>query len=70
MAFLESENYEDAVRKAVSLGGDSDTLGCMAGGIAQAYYQHIPDHIVKSVRELLNEDLLTVIDEFNGRFGL
>ena len=70
IAFLESDSYEDAVRKAVSLGGDSDTLGCMTGGIAQAYYQHIPCHIIKSVRELLNEDLLTVIDEFNGRFGL
>jgi ADP-ribosylglycohydrolase len=70
MAFLESENYEDAVRKAVSLGGDSDTLGCMTGGIAQAYYKHVPDNIVIKVRELLNEDLLEVIDEFNGRFGL
>jgi ADP-ribosylglycohydrolase len=70
MAFLESENYDDAVRKAVSLGGDSDTLGCMTGGIAQAYYKHVPDNIVMKVRELLNEDLLEVIDEFNGRFGL
>jgi ADP-ribosylglycohydrolase len=70
MAFLESETYEDAVRKAVSLGGDSDTLGCMTGGIAQAYYKHVPDNIVIKVRELLNEDLLEVIDEFNGRFGL
>jgi len=70
IAFLESENYEDAVRKAISLGGDSDTLGCMAGGIAQAYYKHVPNNIVIKARELLNEDLLEVIDEFNGRFGL
>ena len=39
IAFLESDSYEDAVRKAISLGGDSDTLACMAGGIAQAYYR-------------------------------
>ena len=42
-AFLESDNYEDAVREAISLGGDCDTLGCMTGGIAQAYYKIIPD---------------------------
>jgi len=37
--FLESENFEDAIRKAVSIGGDSDTIACIAGGIAQAYYE-------------------------------
>lgn len=70
IAFLESNNYEDAVRKAVSLGGDSDTLGCMTGGIAQAYYKHIQDHIIGMVRGLLNDDFLAIIDEFNRRFGL
>lgn len=70
IAFLESDCYEDAIRKAISLGGDSDTLGCMTGGIAQAYYKAIPGYIVRRVRELLNEDLLVVIDEFNQRFGL
>ena len=44
-AFLESDNFEDAVRKAISLGGDSDTLACMAGGIAQAFFGGVPgDH--------------------------
>src|SRR5207253_5437992 len=38
VAFLDSKDYEDAVRKAVSLGGDSDTLACITGGIAQAFY--------------------------------
>ena len=42
IAFLESNDYEDAVRKAVSLGGDSDTQACIAGGIAQAFYKKIP----------------------------
>ncbi len=67
-AFLESNDYEDAVRKAVSLGGDSDTLACMAGGIAQAYYEYIPDYIVEKVRNILNTDLLAVLDEFNKRY--
>lgn len=70
IAFLESANYEDAVRKAVSLGGDSDTLGCMTGGIAHAYYKVIPAYIAVKVRDRLNDDLLTVIDEFNKRFGI
>ena len=70
IAFLESSDYEDAVRKAVSLGGDSDTQACIAGGIAQAYYGEIPTHIVKKVRSILSEDLLAVVDEFNKRYGL
>ena len=70
IAFLESDDYEDAVRKAVSLGGDSDTLACMAGGIAQAHYKQIPDYIVKKVRQVLSWDLLSVVDEFNERYGL
>jgi len=70
IAFLESEDYEDAVRKAVSLGGDADTLACMTGGIAQAYYKQVPGYIVAKVRELLDKDLLAVVDEFNRRYGL
>ncbi len=70
IAFLESIDYEDAVRKAVSLGGDSDTLACMAGGIAQAYYNKIPSYIVSEVRQILNEDLLAIVDEFNNCYGL
>lgn len=42
IAFLDSENFEDAIRKAVSLGGDSDTLACITGGIAEAFYKEIP----------------------------
>jgi ADP-ribosylglycohydrolase len=70
IAFLESTDYEGAVRKAISLGGDSDTLACMAGGIAQAYYGRIADCIVKEVRQILNEQLLSIVDEFNSRYGI
>ena len=68
IAFLESSDFEDAVRKAISLGGDSDTMACIAGGIAQAYYKVIPDYIVDTVRDILDEELLDVIDSFNRRF--
>jgi len=60
IAFLESNNYEDAVRKAVSLGGDSDTQACIAGGIAQAYYQEIPTCIIEETRNRLEPELLKV----------
>ena len=70
IAFLESNSYEDAVRKAVSLGGDSDTLACMTGGIAQAYYGKIPDYITNKVREILNPEMLEVIDLFNDKYCL
>ena len=69
VAFLESNDYEDAVRKAISLGGDSDTLACMTGGIAQAYYKKIPSYIAQKVRELLDDELLAVMDEFNDKWA-
>ncbi len=68
-AFLESDDYEDAVRKAVSLGGDSDTLACMAGGIAQAYYGGVPDEIARKVYELLDEPLGALNRRFSEAFG-
>jgi len=69
-AFLESEDFEDAVRKAISLGGDSDTMACIAGGIAQAFYKEIPQEIVSNVRQRLPEEFLLIIDEFNAKYGL
>jgi len=62
---LESRNFEDAVRKAVSLGGDSDTLACMAGGIAQALYGRVPTEIEEVVKGILPSDLLKVVERFD-----
>lgn len=70
IAFLESDSFEDAVRKAVSLGGDSDTLACMTGGIAQAYYKTIPDYILKEVKNRLDTDLWAVVEQFNTKYCL
>lgn len=69
IAFLESTGYEDAVRKAVSLGGDSDTLACITGGIAQAFYGAVPQHIAGKVRQYLPEEFLAVIDRFDAACG-
>lgn len=70
MAFLESENFEDAIRLAVSMGGDSDTMACIAGGIAQAYYGQIPSDIMLQVRQRLPEALLHIIDQFNSTYAI
>lgn len=69
-AFLESADFEGAVRKAVSLGGDSDTLACIAGGVAEAYYGGVPAGIEEEVRMRLAPGLLDVVDRFRRRFGM
>ncbi|WP_093881794.1 ADP-ribosylglycohydrolase family protein [Syntrophus gentianae] len=68
IAFLDSNDYEDTIRKAISLGGDSDTIACIAGGIAQAFYREIPPEIVKEVRKRLPGEFLSIIDKFNKEF--
>ena len=68
IAFLESADYEDAIRLAVSLGGDSDTLACITGGIAEAYYGGIPAHIAVKALALLPPELIRVIAQFSGKY--
>lgn len=70
IAFLESESFEDSIRKAISIGGDSDTIACIAGGIAQAYYKEIPGFIVDRVRLILDSGLKRVMDNFNDRYDI
>jgi len=68
IAFLDSDSYEDAVRNAVSLGGDSDTLACITGGIAEALYGGVPDGIRTKVKELLTPDLWSVTQAFCAKY--
>ncbi len=63
VCFLESTSFEDAIRNAISLGGDSDTLACIAGGIAQAYYG-VPAAIAKRAMSILDENLRGVTARF------
>ena len=63
-AFLISDSYEDAVRTAISMGGDADTMACIAGSIAAAYYG-IPDEILNEAMKYLTDDLKEIIKRFN-----
>jgi ADP-ribosylglycohydrolase len=63
IAFLDSTDTEDAIRNAVSLGGDADTQGCIAGSIAEAYFG-VPDNLIAACRSRLPGDMLAVVDRF------
>lgn len=65
IAFLDSNDYESAIRLAVSLGGDSDTIACMTGGMAAAFYG-VPDDLVVKAREYLSEDIIQTIESFEA----
>ena len=62
-AFFDSRDFESAIRLAVSLGGDSDTIACITGGIAEAFYHEIPATIVEEMHHRLPEEFWTVINE-------
>ncbi len=64
IAFLEATDFEDALRNAVSLGGDSDTLTCITGGIAEAYYGGVPDSIQQEVLNRLDSALTEILHQF------
>ena len=68
IAFLESADFENAIRLAVSLGGDADTMGAITGGIAEAYYGGVPEHIRKEVLKRLPNEFIDVMQKFYQKF--
>ena len=68
-AFLESSDYEDAVRIAVSLGGDADTMGCISGGIAEAFYGSVPANIRNACLLRLDGSLKEIFHLFEQRYS-
>ena len=68
VAFLDSTSFEDAVRNAVSLGGDSDTLACITGGIAEAYYGRFSPSIRQKVQDFLNPELWDIVEKFCAKY--
>ena len=67
VAFFDSTDFESAIRLAVSLGGDSDTLACITGGIAEAFYKTIPDNIALKMWSLLPDDFKAILKEMEQR---
>lgn len=67
VAFLESTGFEDAIRNAISIGGDSDTLACITGAIAGAYYG-VPRDIEMKAARYLDDDLFEILASFYRRF--
>ena len=66
-AFFESCNYEDALRNAISIGGDSDTIAAMAGSVAGAYYD-IPEHILTRAMALMDKTQLQILERFAEQY--
>ena len=59
--FFDANSFEEAIRLAVSLGGDSDTLACITGSIAQLYYKDISDGIIRKMKALLPEEFWDIM---------
>ncbi|MCK5872758.1 MAG: ADP-ribosylglycohydrolase family protein [Methylococcales bacterium] len=70
IAFLESNSVETAIRNAISLGGDADTMACIAGGIAQAFYKTIPQQIVLEATTKIPDEFINIINKFNTKFNI
>ena len=66
-AFFESNSFEDAIRNAISIGGDSDTLAAITGSVAEAYYG-MTDREEQSVTDRLDSTLLNILNDFRNRF--
>jgi ADP-ribosyl-[dinitrogen reductase] hydrolase len=64
--FLESENFEDAIRQAVLADGDTDTKAAITGSMAEAYYE-VPEEMIEKAFEYLPQEILTVVEQFYGR---
>jgi type I restriction enzyme M protein len=65
VCFLEGEDYEDVIRNCISIGGDSDTIAAIAGGIAEAFYG-VPEDFVRQTKARLDPRLLTVVEDFQS----
>ena len=68
ICFLDSNDFENCIRLSISIGGDSDTIACMAGGIAQAFYKSFSPEVVATAKEMLPGEMLCILNEFKQTF--
>lgn len=68
VAFLDGVSFEDCIRNAISIGGDSDTLACITGSIAEAYYG-VPSDIREKAMEYLPDNLKEIVTEFERKYS-
>ena len=68
VAFLDGTDFEDCIRNAISLGGDSDTIGCITGSIAEAFYG-VPTAIREKALSFIDDGLIRILNEFENRYG-
>jgi len=67
-AFLISDNFEDSIKKAIYIGGDSDTVACITGSIAEAFYKDIPIPLIQKAKDKLDIEQKNVLKEFYQLF--
>ena len=68
-AFIDSKDYESALRETISLGGDADTMGAITGGIASAFYKESPDTIYEFAISKLTKEMKDIVTEFDSQFN-
>ena len=68
IAFLESDDFEGAIRNAISLGGDADTMAAIAGSIAEAFYGGVPEGIAREVLRRVPPELREIVEQFSVRY--
>lgn len=69
IAFLDSQDFEDTIRNAIYIGGDTDTIAAMAGAIAEAFYGGVPADLAQAALDRLDDALRVVVDRFYQQFG-
>jgi len=67
ICFLDANSYEETIRNAISLGGDADTMACIAGGVAEAYYGEIPQEIRDEIYKQLPKEFLEILLKYRDR---
>jgi len=70
ICFLESNDYVHAIQLAISIGGDTDTIACITGGIAEAFYQTIPEELARFANSKLTGEMQQIVAAFRDRFHL